>query len=416
MKKEYNGEHYKVQILKCSGEKNMKIATIVYILAIFVISSFVISTTMAQSDNTNKAPPKDWAAHNPIRIHGAQSGSPPPNSIFPAKMIHAYGLDSLSCSYTGSTNLCGSGQVIAIVDAFNNPFISSDLTTFSKTFNLPPCNTTNGCLTIVKQQGTRNDQGWALEIALDVEWAHAIAPGAKIVLVEAKSNSLTNLLGAVDYAAKHTGANQVSMSWGGSEFSSESSLDFHFNVPGVSFFASSGDGGSLLWPAVSPLVIGVGGTTLNLDSSGNVLSETVWNNQYGSSGGGISTFIPKPGYQSNFQTSSMRGVPDVSYDGDPVTGVPVLDSYGGGWFQVGGTSAGAPQWNALYAIVNSKRSTPLSSNNLVTSPIYTAATGTSYINNYRDIISGNGAGSGYDFVTGLGSPLANNLVPFLQTY
>jgi len=398
--------------------------TIVLISAIFVISSFVISTTMANPDNANKAPPKEWEAHPPIHIHGAQTGSPV--GLSPTQIRHAYGFDNLTCSYTSPTwpnsSLCGSGQTIAIVDAFNSPTISSDLTTFSSTFGLPPCNTNNGCLVIAKPQNSaRNDPNWAVEISLDVEWAHAIAPGAKILLVEARSNSFSNLLGAVDYAANQAGVHQVSMSWGGSEFSGESSYDTHFKVPGVSFFASSGDQGSILWPAVSPLVIGVGGTTLSVDALGNVINETTWSG----SGGGISLYVPEPVYQSSFSISSnnKRGIPDVSYNADPNTGVPVYDSYsyGGGWGQVGGTSAGAPQWNALYAIVNGKRSTPLSSNNLATSPIYTAATGaTNYGINYRDITIGSNsvgfsANTGYDLVTGLGSPSANNLVPYLQT-
>ncbi len=410
------------------------IRTIVLVLSLVAITAFVTSTTMANPNN-NVNTSKDWEAHPPIHIHGAQSSSPPPTSLSPIQIRHAYGFDSLTCSYGtaasswNDTTLCGSGQTIAIVDAYNSPSISKDLTTFSNTFGLPDCNTNNGCLSIVKAQGSAgNNQGWGLEISLDVEWAHAIAPGAKIVLVEAKTASLSNLLGAVDTAQNQAGVHQVSMSWGGSEPSNEISLDSsHFSKQGVSFFASSGDNGNLLWPAVSPFVIGVGGTTLNL--SGNVINETVWNNQYGSSGGGISAIEPEPGYQTNYSISSgnKRGVPDVSYDADPNTGVPVLDSSysGGGWFQVGGTSAGAPQWNALYAIVNSGRisrgSNPLSSNSLKTNPVYTAATGTTnYANNYRDITSGINsvgfsAGTAYDFVTGLGSPLANNLVPYLQT-
>ncbi|HLI46455.1 MAG TPA: S53 family peptidase, partial [Geobacterales bacterium] len=354
-----------------------------------------------------------------------------PIGYSPVQIRHAYGFDLLSCSFTGtfgSSNLCGYGQIIAIVDAYDDPNIENDLNVFSSQFGLPSCTSSNGCFIKAMPQGKpRADQGWALEISLDVEWAHAIAPGAKILLVEAKSNSLSNLLAAVDYAVSQ-GAKVVSMSWGGSEFSSESSYDYHFNVAGVSFFASSGDSGhGVIWPAASPYVIGVGGTTLNLDAQGNVLSETAWSG----SGGGISAYEKEPSYQVNYGISSngMRAVPDVAYDADPNTGFAVYDSYGyqgqKGWFEVGGTSAGAPQWAALTAIVDSGRSTPISASNFGSgTEIYLAATGSVYSTNFRDITSGtNGncgsvctASSGYDFVTGLGSPQANNLIPYLQTH
>ncbi|MBI3459326.1 hypothetical protein HY009_00080 [Candidatus Acetothermia bacterium] len=219
------------------------------------------------------------------------------------------------------------------------------------------------------------------------------------------------------------------MSWGGSEFSSESSSNFHFNVNGVSFTASSGDNGTgVIYPAAAPFVIAVGGTTLPLDSAGNLTgSETAWSG----SGGGISAFEAEPGYQSSYpipNTGGKRGVPDVSYNANPSTGVSVYDTtrFQGqlGWFVIGGTSAGAPQWAALIAIVNQGRISPLSSNNLTSSPEYNAATSAVYASNYRDITAGtNGtcgsvctATTGYDFVTGLGSPRANNLVPYLQTH
>ena len=129
----------------------------------------------------------------------------------------------------------------------------------------------------------RADSGWALEISLDVEWVHAIAPGAKILLVEASSNSFTNLMAAEDYAKAH--AQYVSNSWGGSEFSGEATYDSHFAASGVSFFVSSGDNGAPAeYPSASPNVISVGGTTLNLDSSGAVTSETGWSGSAGRDG------------------------------------------------------------------------------------------------------------------------------------
>src|SRR6266702_2397213 len=350
--------------------------------------------------------------------------------LTPTQIRQFYGFNLLPCSFSGtfgSSTLCGNGQTIGIVDAFFDPNIQSDLNTFDTQFGLPDCNTSNGCFTIATPQGApRTDRGWALEVSLDVEWAHAIAPGAKILLVESKTNSFANLFGAVDYASAR--ANQVSMSWGGSEFSSEASNDFHFQVSGVTFFASSGDSGhGLIYPSASPLVVSVGGTTLNIDRFGNLVSETAWSG----SGGGISAFESEPSYQTNYpipSTGGLRGNPDVSYDADPASGVAVFDSLGDqgfkDWIQVGGTSAGSPQWAALGAIVNAGRTSPLSSTSTTTPTnvaIYNIAK-TAYSTNFRDITSGtNGscgsvctAGTNYDFVTGLGSPLANAIVPSLQ--
>ncbi len=229
------------------------------------------------------------------------------------------------------------------------------------------------------------------------------------------------------------------MSWGGSEFSSEPSDDSTFQVSGVSFFASSGDSGhGVIYPSASPYVIGVGGTTLSLSSAGSI-TETAWSG----SGGGISAYESEPSFQTTYSATSTgnllgtctgcadgkRGVPDVSFDANPNTGVSVYDSFGyhgqSGWFQLGGTSVGAPNWAAIMAIVNSGRTTPISSTSFGTGTIvYSAATGSVYASDFRDITSGtNGncgsvctAGTGYDFVTGLGSPIANNLVPYLQTH
>jgi subtilase family serine protease len=353
--------------------------------------------------------------------------------LTPSQIQKFYGFSGLSCSFSGTfgitTTLCGNGQTIGIVDAFNDPNIQSDLNTFDTQFGLPDCNNTNHCFTIATPQGSpRTDRGWALEISLDVEWAHAIAPGAKILLVEAVTNSFSNLFGAVDVAASTAGVHQVSMSWGGSEFSSEVKDDSHFQVSGVTFFASSGDSGhGIIYPSASPLVVSVGGTTLNLDRFGNFVSETAWSG----SGGGISAFESEPSYQSGYSipsTGGLRGNPDVSYDADPSSGVAVFDSLGDqgfkDWIQVGGTSAGSPQWAALAAIANVGRASPLGSTTGTTptnTAIYSIAK-TAYSMNFRDITSGtNGscgslctAGTNYDFVTGLGSPLANVLVTSLN--
>lgn len=255
-----------------------------------------------------------------------------------------------------------------------------------------------------------NNSGWELEASLDVEWAHAIAPGAKILLVEARSSSGTDLLNAINYARSQAGVVAVSMSWGGSEFSTEALYDSDFtSTNGVVFFAAAGDSGTgVEWPAVSPNVIGVGGTTLHLSSTNALQSETAWSG----SGGGVSTFETEPSYQTAYGITiggGKRTVPDVSYDADPNSGVAVYDSYSydgqNGWFQVGGTSEGAPQWAAIDALGKSVSSKQL----------YSDAKLSSASSFFRDITSGtNGtcgsvctAVSGYDTVTGLGSPASS---------
>ncbi len=368
----------------------------------------IIVITITLSLTAGAHPLDEVEAHPPIRVH--QQGTSGPTGYNPSQIRHAYGFDQLPQK--------GSGQTIAIIDAYGNPYIQSDTDTFSKQFGLP---TTQVKVLYPQGKPKRIDSGWALETSLDVEWAHAIAPGATILLVVSKSASLGDLLGAVTVAVNQ-GANQISMSWGGSEFSTESSYDSYFNHTGVSFFASSGDNGTgVIWPAVSPFVVGVGGTTLNLDVAGNVLSETAWSG----SGGGISPYVAEPGYQTQWQSTGRRGVPDVSYDADPQTGFPVYDSYScrrNCWSQVGGTSAGAPQWAAAVALANSARASSLDSVNSILYYFGSPSNQTTY---FRDIIFGcNGSGatsidcaqSGYDFVTGVGSPLGNTLIPALMIY
>jgi len=325
-----------------------------------------------------------------------------PLGYSPSKIRYAYGLDKISST--------GAGQSIAIVDAYGSPTIQDDLDTFCSKFSLPKT-----VVQIHYPNGvpTTTDSDWALETSLDVEWAHAIAPGATIHLIVSPNASNYNLLSAVKYAV-NLGATQVSMSWGCNEFSSESKYDSYFNHPGVSFFASSGDSGAgVLWPAVSPYVTAVGGTTLWFNCFGCVYSEQAWSG----SGVGTSAYVSIPSYQSPFQTSTKRMVPDVSYNANPTTGYAVYmtkASILGGWTVIGGTSAGAPQWAALMAVVNSARKSPLDQ---PISALYKLGDPTIRTLYFRDITSGNNggynAGVGYDEVTGLGSPCCANLIPML---
>jgi len=332
---------------------------------------------------------REHYASHPLHVRPNATSSP--TGLSPATIKSAY---SFSTSMTA-----GAGTTIAIVDAYNDPTAEADLNVFSSTYGLPACTTANGCFQKVNQTvGTKypkTNAGWALEISLDVQWAHAIAPGAKILLVEATSNSFTNLLAAEDYAANH--AQYVSNSWGSSEFSGENGYDSHFSHSGVSFFVSSGDNGTPAeYPSSSPNVISVGGTTLTFN--GNTLSsETGWSG----SGGGCSVYETAPSAQSGFSQygqvncAGKRATPDVSLDADPASGLSVYDStrYQGqnGWWVVGGTSASSPMVAARAAVAGS-----------VVNSSYVYGNGITY----RDITSGNNGASclvGYDLVTGRGS-------------
>jgi len=331
----------------------------------------------------------------------------------PIEIRQAYGFNNI---LFGSTQGNGAGQTIAIVDAYNDLNISSDLKAFDAKYGL-----SNPLLKIVNQNGSQTalptaNSGWGLEIALDVEWAHAVAPAANILLVEASSSYLSDLLTAVSYAA--TQAKVVSMSWGSYEFSSETAYDSYFSPqthPGVTFVASSGDqGGMTIWPAVSPNVVAVGGTTLTISLANGTYtysSEKSWSG----SGGGLSLYEKEPSWQYAVQSSGHRSSPDVAYDANPSTGYAVYDTYGySGWVQIGGTSAGAPQWAGLVAIVNQGRSSPLRN---ATSDLYSLSANPYYSRDFHDVTSGtagrNRAGTGYDLVTGLGSPQVQNIISAL---
>ncbi len=335
-----------------------------------------------------------------------------PIGYSPTQIRHAYGLDQLPNG--------GVGRTIAIIVPYGSPTIQNDLNTFSRQYGLPATT-----LQIIRTSTTATavDAGWALETSLDVEWSHAIAPNATILLSIARSASLDDLMTAVD-AAVAAGANVVSMSWGSAEFNGQSAYESHFNRTGVAFFASSGDSGSsqgTSWPAASPSVTAVGGTTLPLDTAGNRIgAEVAWSG----SGGGFSAIFTRPNYQNGWNSNTYRAYPDVSAVADPATGVSVYDStpYNGtsGWWAVGGTSASSPIVSAMYALADELRvAQSLHPTTQANPSFYTVANATNqgtsqYSLFFDDITSGNtgtySAGTGYDETTGLGSPIAQNLL------
>jgi len=350
---------------------------------------------------------------------GASLSLPPTTAFTPSQIRRAYGFDLVANQ--------GAGQTIALVDAYDDANAANDLSVFSKQFNLPACTAANGCFRQLYSSGRKPaaNANWAVEISLDIEWAHAIAPQAKILLVEAPSNNLSDLLAGVDYAVRN-GASVVSMSWTSAELSSERNLDNHFVSTGVTFLAASGDSGSgVNYPAASPDVIAVGGTSLTLDKSGNYSSESAWSG----SGGGLSKYEYEPVSQAQFPIANdihgTRGVPDVSYNANPGTGYAIYDSVGvsgySGWFQVGGTSAATPQWAALIAITNSQRVAARKANLSATGTSVYALGKSSLAGNFHAVTTGSNGScgtmcdalTGYDYVTGLGTPQSKVLIPAL---
>jgi subtilase family serine protease len=294
--------------------------------------------------------------------------------------------------------------MIAIVDAYDAPNAASDLATFSAQFGLPPAS-----FQVVYASGTEPayNIGWEMEESLDVQWAHAMAPEAKIVLVEAASASFTDLMAAEDVASKMVsaaGGGEVSNSWGGSEFSSETAYDSHFVKAGVVFLASAGDYPGTSWPGTSPNVVSAGGTTVRRSAStANLVTEAPWD----SAGGGISPVEARPSYQNGISSivGKYRGVPDLSFDSNPVTGVWVYDTNLYGWNIVGGTSVASP---ALAGIINSAGSFYASSNAELTA-IYgklgVAADFNDITTGYCGPYAGYSAANGWDFCTGVGSTM-----------
>jgi hypothetical protein len=340
----------------------------------------------------------------------------------PAEIDPAYGVSNISFNGVSGN---GSGQTIAIIDAYNDPNIIADTATFDSYFGLPQFNVGEPTLGVLNQTGgtslpaNATPGGWDVEESLDVQWAHAIAPQANIVLFEANSNNLSDLFTAVTTAANYPGVSVVSMSWGGPEFSGEQGYDSTFLTPGghqgVTFLAATGDtGGPGQYPAYSPNVVAVGGTTLTINSDGSYGGETGWSG----SGGGISQYESQPAYQKgkvNGISSSYRTIPDVAMDADPNSGVLVVDTFytPPGWeLELGGTSLACPMWAGLISIANQGRA--LHGLGSLDGPSQTLALLYNLpATDFHDITSGyNGfyAGTGYDLVTGIGSPVANLLI------
>jgi subtilase family serine protease len=388
----------------------------------------------------------------------------------PYQMRRAYGTDKLI-----TAGYAGAGHTIVIVDAFQAPYLDFDVGTFDAFYGLPAANVQQIAPdgSVAWNPNDANMVGWSSEITLDVTWAHAIAPAAKIVLVLAKTNDDTDILSAVKYAVDHNLGDVISMSFGENESCTDPVvLAAYHDVfadatrKNMTLFASSGDQGAAQqtcdgksWtravssPASDPLVSGVGGTELHaarycLESVGcdpaanpafgTYQSEIVWNEfDSESTGGGISVLFDAPPFQKSAVKASGRGVPDVAYNAaiehgvlvfwsgnDPLNPDPNLNTRG--FYLFGGTSAGSPQWAAILAITNQVAGHQLG---YLNSAFYQIRqTPPNYGPSFHDVTSGNNsvieedamnddvvvpgfvAGSAWDATTGIGSPKVDGIV------
>ena len=368
----------------------------------------------------------------------------------PAQVRAAYGLPALPAAgialSAAQAAQFGAGQTVYVVGAQHNPQVAAELAAFNQKFGLPACTTkaiavsavlplaapaTSACeLSVVytTTAGSRTatapayEAGWATELALDVQWVHAIAPLARIVLIEAPDPSVNSLLGAIRLASA-MGPGAVSMSFGTAEAGFTAQVDAVFTAPGMSYLAATGDWGTgVMWPSVSPSVLAVGGTTLSWSGVG-ARSETVWSG----TGGGLSAATARPAYQTaavpGLGAPARRTLADVAFNADPSTGqyVAVMSpgSTAVNWISAGGTSLSTPQWAGLVAVANALRAQ-------VAKPVLGAphtllyqqigAVPGTYAGAFADIVQGsNGACAlcnaqkGYDTPTGLGTPQAGAL-------
>jgi subtilase family serine protease len=390
----------------------------------------------------------------------------------PYQMRHAYNVDSLI-----NTGFDGRGKTIVIIDAYQSPNIVLQLNTFDSFYALPglnglgnPANPALGTFTQIAPDGltpfvvgNRNMTGWAEEISLDVLWSHAIAPGANIVLVLAKSNQNADILSATKYAVDNNLGDVISQSFGENEscedpnlLAQQHELFVEATTKSITIFASSGDNGAaqgscdgtsavqaVSSPASDPLVTAVGGTELHAaryclavlgcnpaanPSAGTYQSEVVWNEPaFGSGGGGFSVVYDEPSYQQGtIHGGKQLGVPDVSYNAAVLHGVLTYLNIPGipsGFYLFGGTSAGSPQWAAILAIADEQAGYDLG---FINKALYHIGQAQShYAASFFDVTSGNNsfagvtgfsAGPGWDPATGLGSPSAHQLVSYLKQF
>jgi subtilase family serine protease len=405
-----------------------------------------------------------------IRVHPKlwDSGKPDATATFPCQnptyIVHCYGPKQIHTAYSIQPlldrGINGSGRTIVIIDAFQSPTLVQDLHTFDQAFQLP-----DPKLNIIAPFGLTpfnpidpNQVSWAEEISLDVQWAHAVAPNATIDLVLAVSNQDVDLYNVIKYAIDNKLGDTISQSFGENEscadpklVAAQHQLYQEAAQKGISVFASSGDNGAaqptcdgsswmqaVSFPADDPYVTGVGGTQLFANQkSGQYFSEITWNEPQfqAASGGGFSAIYAKPSYQKDaFLDHNRRGVPDIAYNAAVSGGVLVAVGFiapgteGGPFHIFGGTSAGSPQWAGIAALADQEAGHRLG---FLNPAIYQTAERSSYQRAFHDIRFGNNtiqladakgnlavvqgysAHTGWDPITGWGTPIVSRLVPML---
>jgi subtilase family serine protease len=421
-----------------------------------------VMTPAPQTPHTSTGPAAVFFGCQTRPLDGSQG----PRCYQPAQIQNAYGLTPL---LSAGTN--GTGRTIVIIDAFTSPTLVDDLKAFDAVFGLP-----NPTLTEIAPAGTPpafdpndgNQVGWAIETLLDVEYAHAMAPGASIVLAHAKTNNDSDILAVTKYVIEHNVGDVLSQSYGEAEACMDPALRTEQHtlfseaaLEGMTVFASSGDSGAAQFncdgtaaieaastPASDPLVTGVGGTTLDANTlTGAYIGETAWTEPFGCnppavalddvncSGGGFSILFPRPGFQAGSMKGGplkTRGVPDVAYNAGVAGGVLLKCGLCNVLFAgqppsalifwiIGGTSAGSPQWAGLVAdgdqlgghrfgVINQALYSISHSKTKYAAAMHDITTGN---NNVSEIGGGFSAGPGWDPVTGLGTPNAVNLLPLL---
>jgi subtilase family serine protease len=398
----------------------------------FTIHIVKYGAVITPSSSNPQSGASSGQAHTNIHIF-QHNGMPVTNTVSPhaGPPVTGYFCEtpaSVACIYNlvtpvpgcnpNSVSLVPSGgsRAIAIVDAYSAPNAMADLTAFSRQFGLPLPTTATFQVVYATANGTQTtsapayDSGWEVEQSLDVQWAHAMAPNAKIFLVQAASNSFADLLGAELLAGRlvaAAGGGQVSNSWDGSEFSQEALYDSYFAANGVVYFASTGDSPGTEWPSVSANVVAVGGTSVSRNPlTGAFMGEAAWS----SGGGGPSFYVARPAYQNGVKSiigGTTRGVPDVSAVANPTTGVWVFDTNAGGWIIVGGTSVASP---VVAAITNNAGRFNLSSNAELTRLYANPSMFFDVTHGICGPYAGYWAAPGWDFCVGLGSPTGRGIL------
>jgi kumamolisin len=433
-----------------TGNRTFKVAVLALAIGALVLSAhaqerrhFAPGTVIIPSSNHVNAEDHGIKAHTNLRLVVPPDLGPteaPPYLGYgyetPASLACVYRIVSpiRGCNPNSTTNTPNGGsQTIAIVDAFDDPVAASDFAFFSAQFGLP---FDPDKFKVVYASGTKPGTdptgGWELEEALDIEYSHAMAPRAMIYLVEANTNSFSDLFSAVLVATNlvrcgHAnscpsdahGKGEVSMSWGGGEFSNESDYDFVFTGKNVVFLAATGDASGVIYPSASPNVIAVGGTsTARSLNTGNLIQEIAWSD----AGGGLSFYEPTPSYQmalSSNITQGSRALPDVSADANPNNGVWEYDSFPiegqsnpSNWWLVGGTSLATPLWAGVLNAASTASGHFAGSTQAELAKMYSDyASHSVYAHDFWDITygacnyySGSFSVGGYDLCTGLGSP------------